>query len=101
MRGPVTRTSDLHGKGVKVFGNPDTFKLLLKVSSPDFSKSTKALQVEGGCLVQVSTRERMPGGGWAVAEALTFVPGVQIAEEFDAKGEVVARSLVGRTAGRA
>ena len=41
-------------------------------------KSTKAMEVSGGCVVQVTTQQRNPDGSYAVAEALTFVPGVKI-----------------------
>ena len=38
-------------------------------------KSTKAMEVIGGCVVQVTTQQ-----GSNIAEALTFVPGVKIVE---------------------
>ena len=41
----------------------------------EWMKSTKAMEVPGGVLIQVTTLERLTG----LAEALTFVPGVQIA----------------------
>ena len=42
-------------------------------------KSSKAMEVSGvGCVVQVTTQQRNPDGSYAVAEALTFVPGVTI-----------------------
>jgi hypothetical protein len=58
-----------------VVGNPDNWKLLTKFVSSDKSiaKSSKALDVGHGCLVQVTTKE-----GNSVAEALTFVPGVKV-----------------------
>jgi hypothetical protein len=93
-RADVTRTADLRTPALKTFGNADAFKLLFKVAGDDFVKSTKAMQVEGGCLVQVSTRERGPNG-WAVAEALTFVPAARIVEELDDEGKVASRHLAG------
>jgi len=46
-----------------------------------------------GCVVQVTTQQRNPDGSYAVAEALTFVPGVHIKEV--KKGKVViGRELV-------
>jgi len=38
-------------------------------------KSTKAMLVPGGTVIQVTTQQRNPDGSYAVAEALTFVPG--------------------------
>ncbi len=68
-----TKVSD-----VKVVGNPDMFKLLCKASSVEqgWMKSCKAMQVLGGCVVQVTTQQ-----GDNVAEALTYVPGVMIVED--------------------
>ena len=65
---------------LKVYGNTDTFALLCKASSQDqgFSKSTKVCNVDGGCIIQVSTMQKNPDGSYAVAEALTYVPGVGI-----------------------
>ena len=64
---------------IKVVGNGDTFRLLCKASSKDqgWMKSAKAAEIEGvGCIVQVTTQQ-----GENVAEALTFVPGVKIADD--------------------
>ena len=71
---------------LKVVGNGDSFRLLFKASSQaeGWMKSTKALEVPGGCVVQVTTQQRNPDGSYAVAEALTFVPGVKIV--FDVNG---------------
>jgi hypothetical protein len=41
-------------------------------------KSCKAMEVPGGCVVQVTTQQKNSDGSYAVAEALTFVPGVKI-----------------------
>lgn len=64
------KTSD-----VKVTGNPDIWELLCKASSKSggWMKSTKAMTVPGGCVVQVTTQQ-----GDNVAEALCFVPGVRV-----------------------
>ena len=62
-------------------GNGDLFQLLAKASSEEegWMKSTKAMQIgDQGCLVQVTTQQRNPDGSYAVAEALTFVPDVNI-----------------------
>ena len=67
-------------KDIVVFGDGDMFKLLCKASSKNegWMKSTKALYVPYvGCLVQVTTQQRNPDGSYAVAEALTFMPGVK------------------------
>lgn len=65
---------------IKVFGNGDTFTLICKASSNEqgWMKSTKAMQVPGGCVVQVTTQQKNPDGSYAIAEALTFVPSVSI-----------------------
>ena len=68
---------------IKVVGNGDMFQLLCKASSQaeGWMKSTKAMEVPGGCVVQVTTHQRNHDGTNAVAEALTFVPGVQIVKD--------------------
>jgi hypothetical protein len=70
-------------KDIKVVGNGDTFALLCKASSESegWMKSTKAMQVPGGCVVQVTTQQRNYDGTYSVAEALTYVPGAQIADD--------------------
>ena len=68
---------------ITVFGNGDMFKLLSKASSEKegWMKSTKAMEIPGvGCVVQVTTQQRNPDGSYAVAEAVTFVPGVMLIE---------------------
>jgi len=64
-------------KDIVVFGNGDTFKLLCKASSENegWMKSTKVCELPMGCIVQVTTQQRGIDGTYAVAEALTFVPG--------------------------
>ncbi len=68
---------------IKVIGNGNMFQLLCKASSEleGWMKSTKAMEVPGGCVVQVTTQQRNPDGSYVVAEALTFVPGVSIAAD--------------------
>ncbi|RKZ04254.1 hypothetical protein DRQ25_17200 [Candidatus Fermentibacteria bacterium] len=65
---------------VKVIGNGDLFQLLCKASSQSegWMKSTKAMQVPNGCLVQVTTQQKNGNESYAVAEALAFIPGVRI-----------------------
>lgn len=88
MEEKTLHNSDVSGarqnvKDIQVVGNGDMFRLLCKASSQaqGWMKSTKAMEVHGGCVVQVTTQQRNPDGSYAVAEALTFVPGVQIAPD--------------------
>lgn len=71
-------------KDVQFYGNGDTFQLLFKASSQSegWMKSTKGMEIPNvGCLVQVTTQQRNPDGSYALAEALTFVPGVRIIQD--------------------
>lgn len=83
---------------IQFWGNADAFRLLSKASSQaeGWMKSTKAMEIPGaGCVVQVTTQQRNPDGSYAVAEAVTFVPSVEILETRDGEdGPVVARRLV-------
>ncbi len=65
---------------VQVYGNGDLFQLICKASSESqgWMKSTKALEVGNGCVVQVTTQQRNPDGSYSIAEALTFVPNAEI-----------------------
>ena len=89
----VTSVEDAQSKvsDIVVVGNGDSFQLLCKASSKSqgWMKSAKAMCVGTGCIVQVTTQQ-----GDNVAEALTFVPGVQI--EDDVNG---GRKLVPSTGG--
>lgn len=77
---------------VKAVGNGNLFALLSKASSEaqGWMKSSKAMEVPGGCVVQVTTQQRNPDGSYAVAEALTFVPGVKIADDVNGGRKLVA-----------
>lgn len=77
---------------IKVVGNGDMFRLLCKASSQNegWMKSSKAMEVPGGCVVQVTTQQRSVGGSYAIAEALTFVPGVKIADDDNGGRKLVA-----------
>lgn len=77
---------------VKAVGNGNLFALLSKASSEaqGWMKSSKAMEVPGGCVVQVTTQQRNPDGSYAVAEALTFVPGVKIADDVNGGCKLVA-----------
>jgi hypothetical protein len=86
---------------VEFFGNPDGFQLICKAASQKegWMKSTKAMEISGaGCLVQVTTQQLNPdGNGYALAEALTFVPGVQIDCVYELDGDwdkPVSRRLI-------
>lgn len=71
-------------KDVRIVGDGDMFRLLCKASSEDegWMKSTKAMEIPGvGCVVQVTTQQRNHDGTYAVAEALTFVPGVHYEDD--------------------
>lgn len=78
----VTRTADLMEE-VETYGNPDQFKLLFKAQGKRWKKSTKALELPNGCLVQVTTERQSRDGEWANAEALVFVPNVRLVESED------------------
>lgn len=74
----VEKTSDL-GEAIRQVGNPDRFKLLFKVQGESdgsfFRKSTKAMKVPGGCIIQVTNERKNPDGSWSIAESLTYAPG--------------------------
>lgn len=72
---------------IEVFGNGDLWQLLCKASSKSqgWMKSTKAMEVYNGCLVQVTTQQ-----GDQIAEAVTFVQGVGIGR--DQNGNPVLKS---------
>jgi len=90
----ITSAADAKSKipDLKVFGDGDRWVLLCKASSEEqgWMKSTKVMNVPGGCVIQVTTQQRMNGINiqteytYALAEALTYVPGVSIGE--DGKG---------------
>lgn len=70
-------------KDIVIFGNGDTFRLLCKASSQEegWMKSTKAMETHSGCVVQVTTQQRNIDLTYSIAEAVTFVPGVKIADD--------------------
>jgi len=81
-------------KDVVFFGD-DLFVLLSKASSQSegWMKSTKAMQVHAGCVVQVTTHQRNHDGTNSVAEAVCFVPGVTIHTDRDGD-QITGRHLV-------
>ena len=90
MNTKTLHNSDVSGarqnvKDIKIVGDGDMFRLLCKASSEDegWMKSTKAMQTPNGCVVQVTTQQRNVDLSYSIAEALTFVPGVQILDDVD------------------
>lgn len=89
MSEKTLHNSDISGAKVnvpdiKVVGNGDMFKLLCKASSQNegWMKSTKACEIEHvGCIVQVTTQQKNADGSYAVAEAVTFIPGVRVVDD--------------------
>ena len=78
-------------RDIKVVGNGDMFQLLCKASSEaeGWMKSTKAMALGNGCLVQVTTQQRNPDGSYAVAEALAFVPGSIVCNDINNGRKIV------------
>lgn len=86
--GKTLHNSDVSGArqnvpDIRVVGNGDAFQLLFKASSQaeGWMKSTKAMFVGNGCVVQVTTQQRNPDGSYALAEALSFVPEAIIVDD--------------------
>jgi pyruvate/2-oxoglutarate dehydrogenase complex dihydrolipoamide acyltransferase (E2) component len=81
----ITEVRGAHAniKDLVIYGDGDTFALLCKASSQDqgWMKSTKVCNLPDGCIVQVTTQQKNPDGSYAVAEALTYVPGVNMDKE--------------------
>jgi hypothetical protein len=98
MTPKTLHNSDISGtrvnvKDVRVVGNGDMFQLLCKASSEaeGWMKSCKAMQTPHGCVVQVTTQQRNSDGSYSLAEALTFVPGVMIADDENGGRKLVAK----------
>lgn len=72
---------------IQVVGDGNMFKLLCKASSKEqgWMKSAKAMEVNGGCVVQVTTQQNDH-----VAEALTYVPGVHIVDDINGGRKLVS-----------
>ncbi len=79
---------------IKIIGNGDMYRLLCKASSQaeGWMKSSKAMQVPGGCVVQVTTQQKNIDGSYSIAEALTFVPGVKIEDDVNNGRKLVSDS---------
>lgn len=98
MTEKTLHNSDMSGarknvKDIDVVGNGDLFQLLCKASSQSegWMKSTKAMRTGNGCVVQVTTQQRNPDGSYSVAEAVTFVPGVTIADDVNGGRKLVEK----------
>lgn len=63
---------------LKITGDGDLFTVLTKASTKNWMKSTKAMQVPGGVVIQVSTQINNIDGTHSVAEAVCYVPNVVI-----------------------
>ena len=85
MNRVATRTEEVIDK-IAVVGNPDQFALLFKAAGPTWRKSTKALSTADGCILQVSTEMLNPDGSTSVAEALAFVPNVEVENDENGAG---------------
>ena len=100
-------------KDIEFWGNGDTWELICKASSESegWMKSTKAMEIPGvGCLVQVTTQQlnetdipqQAQVGEFnidamvkhsVISESVTFVPGCQIAREYN-DDVLVGRKLI-------
>jgi hypothetical protein len=82
-------------KDIEIFGDGDTFKLICKASSKNegWMKSTKAMEVGNGCVIQVTTQQQNPDGSYSIAEALTFVPKVRVYAIENEEGVIIERAL--------
>jgi hypothetical protein len=65
---------------LKVYGDGDTFALLCKAYSikQGWMKSTKVCNLSNGCIVQVTTQQENLDGSYSLAEAITFVPDINM-----------------------
>lgn len=72
---------------IKFYGDGDMFKCISKAWSKEqgWMKSTKAMNVPGGIVVQVSTQQ-----GDNVAEAVCFVPGCFVDDTTDGGYKIIA-----------
>ena len=83
-------------KDIEVYGDGDTFALLCKASSQaeGWMKSTKVCNVQSGCIVQVTTQQKNHDGNYVIAEALAYVPGVQLDKESEPRKLVSLQELM-------
>ena len=79
------------------FGNGDLWKLICKASSEKegWMKSTKAMTVHGGVIIQVTTQQINPDGSYSLTDSLSgLIEGASIKERKDGEGNVVSRQIV-------
>jgi len=90
----TAKTATEQVSDIEFWGDGDLFKLISKASSQEegWMKSTKAMDVGTGCVIQVTTQQRNPDNSYSVAEALTYVPDVTILE-YKTEGKVTARYI--------
>lgn len=78
----ISSTQEVKDKvsDVKVLGNPDIWQLICKASSEKqgWMKSTKAMDVGNGVVIQVTTQQLNHNDSYTIAEAVTFIPGVTV-----------------------
>ena len=72
----------------------DMFRLICKASSESegWMKSTKAMKTDTGVLVQTTTQQRNADGTYAIADALEFIPGETVIDQYT-DGKCVARVI--------
>lgn len=70
-------------KDLSVVGNANAFQLISGVSSncEGWARSTRAMEVQGGCIVHSSTQQRNPEGDYALSESMVYIPGVKITHD--------------------
>ena len=80
---------------LKVVGNGDMWQLLCKASSQGESwmKSTYAMQLPDGFLVQVTTYQETPSGYIAACQAAVHVPGVRIVDDINGGKKLVGNDI--------
>ena len=67
----VKETKDVKGP-VEIAGKPDQLKLLFKVDGGTWARSTKAMNVGRGCVVQMSTKFLTPQGALESSRSLSL-----------------------------
>lgn len=81
----VTNIEDAKNKvsDIQVYGDGDTWELICKASSKTqgWMKSTKAMDVEVGVVLQVETQQKNSDGTYSLSNGLTFVPNAEIYED--------------------
>jgi hypothetical protein len=95
-RAPLVESTEdaerLEGESFQKFGDPDRFQLLFKAQGVRWKKSTKAMDVPGGCLVLVTSERENLDGDWSTAESLQLVPGATVMEVAEGEFDLVPSS---------